>query len=84
MRWVALNLIILLLSANNASGADADAIDYLLSYADFPRSVSYCLNRVAASAKGLPDSPAILQHVHQLQHLLKQTALNRFKYPTIA
>lgn len=61
--------------ANNAAGADADAIDYLLSYADFPRSVSYCLNRVAASAKGLPDSPVILQHIHQLQHLLSRQPL---------
>jgi len=61
--------------ANNATGAEADAIDYLLSYADFPRSVSYCLNRVAASAKGLPDSAATLQHVQQLQALINQQPL---------
>lgn len=61
--------------ANNAAGANADAIDYLLSYADFPRSVSYCLNRVAAAAKALPQSPAMLQHIHQLQHLLIQQPL---------
>lgn len=61
--------------ANNAAGANADAIDYLLGYADFPRSVSYCLNRVAAAAKALPQSPAMLQHIHQLQHLLIQQPL---------
>ncbi len=56
--------------ANNVAGAAADAIDYLLCYADFPRSVSYCLHRVAASAKSLPNSAAILDQVHQLQHLI--------------
>lgn len=61
--------------ANNAAGANADAIDYLLGYADFPRSVSYCLNRVAAAAKALPQNPAMLQHIHQLQHLLIQQPL---------
>lgn len=61
--------------ANNAAGANADAIDYLLSYADFPRSVSYCLNRIAAAVKALPESPAMLQHIHQLQHMLIQQPL---------
>lgn len=54
---------------------DVDAIDYLLAFADFPRSIAYCLNRVAASAKGLPHSISILQQVHQLQALLKAEPL---------
>ena len=54
---------------------DVDAIDFLLTYADFPRSIAYCLNRVAASAKGLPHSIGILQQVHQLQALLKTEPL---------
>ena len=54
---------------------EVDAIDYLLTYADFPRSIAYCLNRVAASAKGLPHSISILQQVHQLQALLKTEPL---------
>ncbi|MCF4009406.1 alpha-E domain-containing protein [Rheinheimera sp. UJ63] len=61
--------------ANNLAGAAADAIDYLLCYADFPRSVSYCLHRIAASGKALPNSPAILQQVHQLQHLITEQAV---------
>jgi uncharacterized alpha-E superfamily protein len=54
---------------------EVDAVDYLLTYADFPRSIAYCLNRVAASAKGLPHSAAILQQVWQLQALLKTESL---------
>ena len=50
---------------------DVDAIDYLLAFADFPRSIAYCLHRVAASAKALPHGAAILQRVWQLQDLLK-------------
>ena len=52
-----------------------DAIDYLLTYADFPRSISYCLNRVAASAKALPHAGAILAQLQQVQTLLKPQAL---------
>ena len=55
--------------------ADVDAIDYLLTYADFPRSIAYCLNRVAASARGLPHAGAILQQVKQLQALIEDKAL---------
>jgi len=55
--------------------ADVDAIDYLLTYADFPRSIAYCLNRVGASARGLPHRVSILQQVHQLQSLLQHQAL---------
>jgi uncharacterized alpha-E superfamily protein len=55
--------------------ADVDAIDYLLTYADFPRSIAYCLNRVAASARGLPHGSAILQQVKQLQALIEDKAL---------
>ena len=54
---------------------DVDAIDYLLTYADFPRSISYCLNRVAASAKALPHAGAILSQLQQVQTLLKPQAL---------
>lgn len=50
---------------------EVDAVDYLLTYADFPRSIAYCLHRVAASAKALPHGAAILQRVWQLQDLLK-------------
>ena len=55
---------------------DVDAIDYLLTYADFPRSISYCLNRVAASAKALPHAAEILQELHQVQTLLRPQALS--------
>jgi len=55
--------------------ADVDAIDYLLTYADFPRSIAYCLNRVGASARGLPHSVSILQQVYQLQSLLQHQSL---------
>ncbi|MDF3124064.1 alpha-E domain-containing protein [Rheinheimera sp. 1928-s] len=55
---------------------EVDAVDYLLTYADFPRSIAYCLHRVAASAKGLPHSAAILQRVWQLQDLLKTQNLS--------
>jgi uncharacterized alpha-E superfamily protein len=55
--------------------ADVDAIDYLLTYADFPRSIAYCLNRAGASARGLPHSVSILQQVYQLQSLLQHQAL---------
>ncbi|MCH8538572.1 MAG: alpha-E domain-containing protein [Alkalimonas sp.] len=54
---------------------DVDAIDYLLTYADFPRSITYCLNRVAASGEGLPHGKHILQQVHLLQALLKEQPL---------
>ncbi|MAA95894.1 MULTISPECIES: alpha-E domain-containing protein [unclassified Arsukibacterium] len=54
---------------------DVDAIDYLLTYADFPRSIAYCLNRVAASARTLPHSSSILQQVYALQDLLKEQPL---------
>jgi uncharacterized alpha-E superfamily protein len=56
--------------------ADVDAIDYLLTYADFPRSIAYCLNRAGASARGLPHSVSILQQVYQLQSLLQHQALS--------
>ena len=55
---------------------EVDAVDYLLTYADFPRSIAYCLHRVAASAKALPHSAAILQRVWQLQDLLKTQNLS--------
>lgn len=61
--------------ATNPAGANADAIDYLLGFADFPRSVSYCLNRIQASAKNLPVNIAMQQQLHQLQHLLQSQAL---------
>lgn len=51
--------------------ADVDAIDYLLTYADFPRSIAYCLNRVAASARNLPHGAAILMQVKQLQSMIQ-------------
>ena len=54
---------------------DVDAIDYLLTYADFPRSISYCLNRVAASAKALPHAGAILAELQQVQALLRPQGL---------
>lgn len=54
---------------------DVDAIDYLLTYADFPRSISYCLNRVAASAKMLPHAGAILAQLQQVQAQLRPQAL---------
>jgi uncharacterized alpha-E superfamily protein len=54
---------------------EVDAVDYLLSYADFPRSIAYCLNRVAASAKALPHAAAILQQVWLQQDLLKSQNL---------
>jgi len=56
-------------------GGDADAVDYLLGYADFPRSIRYCLNRVAASAKALPHSSAILSQVWSLQELIQTEQL---------
>ena len=56
-------------------GGDADAVDYLLGYADFPRSIRYCLNRVAASAKAMPHSTAILQQVWLLQDLIQTEQL---------
>ncbi|WP_333606908.1 alpha-E domain-containing protein [Arsukibacterium sp.] len=54
---------------------DVDAIDYLLTYADFPRSIAYCLNRVAASGRGLPHAAKILQQLHSLQAMLKEQPL---------
>ncbi len=54
---------------------DVDAIDYLLTYADFPRSISYCLHRVAASAKALPHAGAIFAQLQQVQTLLRPQAL---------
>lgn len=54
---------------------DVDTIDYLLTYADFPRSIAYCLNRVGASARGLPHAVHILQQVHQLQSVVQERPL---------
>lgn len=56
-------------------GDDVDTIDYLLTYADFPRSIAYCLNRVTSSVKGLPHGDHILKHVRKLQSLLKEQPL---------
>ncbi|EGM78667.1 hypothetical protein Rhein_1239 [Rheinheimera sp. A13L] len=55
---------------------EVDAVDYLLTYADFPRSIAYCLHRIVASAKGLPHGAAILQRIWQLQDLLKTQSLS--------
>lgn len=57
-------------------GAEVDALDYLLTYADFPRSLSYCLNRVGASARNLPHAGAILAELFSVQSLLKGSALS--------
>lgn len=53
--------------------ANADVIDYLLTCADFPRSIFYCLNRITASARTLPHGPAILQQLGKLQALVNHT-----------
>ena len=49
---------------------DVDTIDYLLSYAEFPRSVAYCMNRISGSVKMLPHQSLIVSQVQQLQSLL--------------
>lgn len=56
-------------------GGEADAVDYLLSYADFPRSIRYCLNRVGTSAKSLPHSHAILKQTKLIQELFQDEQL---------
>lgn len=53
---------------------NVDAIDYLLTYADFPRSIAYCLSDITNNAKNLPHSVSILQQVHKLQgHIQTET-----------
>lgn len=59
-----------------AQTRDVDAIDYLLACADFPRSISYCFNRIAASAKQLPHASAIADSLLRVQQQVKSGALS--------